>query len=243
MITRQQPYDLVITEDGYILEFENDTEISVVKSKGKQIRGKTRKHVSFDTEAYMAMVEHSIEYTEEERRRCWYAKSDLTRMKQETQSTIQRMRFGEEVLDTENHCSRGLEHSLPFRSFERKTHRNHAWLSVFKEQTIQDTYGVINQDKIAQAYISANKCCAHEAHKTGLSDASWVRKSNDSYSVKGKRKLQNSNTSWGSNTRTRGMKCDGGEYMSKRRKAVDVPRISTTPFADPFTVATMILGW
>eukprot|EP00547_Thalassionema_nitzschioides_P004094 CAMPEP_0194210664 /NCGR_PEP_ID=MMETSP0156-20130528/8913_1 /TAXON_ID=33649 /ORGANISM="Thalassionema nitzschioides, Strain L26-B" /LENGTH=80 /DNA_ID=CAMNT_0038938035 /DNA_START=53 /DNA_END=296 /DNA_ORIENTATION=- len=57
MIVPQSPYDIVITENGRIIELEKDAEMDVVEPKKNLSHCKKRdKHVSFDTEAYMALV-------------------------------------------------------------------------------------------------------------------------------------------------------------------------------------------
>jgi len=74
------------------------------------------------------------------------------------------MRAGETDLDTEQHCSRGLEHRVYDRHMQRKGLRLRAQTAVLEAQAVR------NPEEIASCYSLACNASSFSAHQMGVRD-------------------------------------------------------------------------
>mmetsp|Transcript_26113 Transcript_26113/g.39515 ORF Transcript_26113/g.39515 Transcript_26113/m.39515 type:complete len:195 (-) Transcript_26113:183-767(-) len=173
---QSQTYDIVITNDGHILELEDYAEIIVNDCKKSDVEKDTErkeivneKRVSFKTIVSFSETMHHKDYTDEERQNCWYSKSDMCKIREEYSRTVGLMRSGR-PFDPEQYCSRGLEKFLSKRKAMRKMCRSQAWTAVFREQSLQYYRGYCDVDLIAARYLPTSKFCSFEAYDAGLMD-------------------------------------------------------------------------
>jgi len=147
-------------------------------------KDKKQNKVSFCPEVMMTEVIHHKNYTEGEKMRCWYLKSEQVQMRKEFQQAVQLMEADE--LEQKEHedneyCSRGLENFVVKRALERRKVIKAARREVFREQVIQRNFqevgggkeqGIIRnaEEAIAARYILFSNYCAFKAYNVGLRD-------------------------------------------------------------------------
>mmetsp|Transcript_4053 Transcript_4053/g.5828 ORF Transcript_4053/g.5828 Transcript_4053/m.5828 type:complete len:224 (-) Transcript_4053:103-774(-) len=168
----KQPCD-IMTHGDLLTKREHSAEIDVRAARSdtrKRWRANRQTSVSFFPEVVVTEVEHHISYNEEEHHGTWYSKSELVELRRKNLPTIQLMRAGELQNDTDQHCSRGLEHRVYDRAMERKAIRLRARAAVFEEQDLQQWNEVQKPEEIALCYLEVSNSSAFQAHKNGLMD-------------------------------------------------------------------------
>eukprot|EP00547_Thalassionema_nitzschioides_P007611 CAMPEP_0194209568 /NCGR_PEP_ID=MMETSP0156-20130528/7649_1 /TAXON_ID=33649 /ORGANISM="Thalassionema nitzschioides, Strain L26-B" /LENGTH=232 /DNA_ID=CAMNT_0038936763 /DNA_START=106 /DNA_END=802 /DNA_ORIENTATION=+ len=162
-----------MTHGDLLTKREHSAEIDVRAARSdtrKRWRANRQTSVSFFPEVVVTEVEHHISYNEEEHHGTWYSKSELVELRRKNLPTIQLMRAGELQNDTDQHCSRGLEHRVYDRAMERKAIRLRARAAVFEEQDLQQWNEVQKPEEIALCYLEVSNSSAFQAHKNGLMD-------------------------------------------------------------------------
>lgn len=125
----------------------------------------------FHHSVYIRETLHVNNYSDDERHTTWYTPKDGTRMRAETNKTLDLLKSGNYKGDTEEHCSRGLECRVGKASAIRQCNKMKGLLAVLEEQEHQN-YEQERRDHraIADAYASATKHCVFEASKMGVMD-------------------------------------------------------------------------
>jgi len=158
---------------------------------------KKKKVVSFNLKVITTGILHRNNYTEEEKRQCWYTESDVLRIKGSIEPIVRLMKSGElkqhnnkqhnnnnnEKDEEEIYCTRGLEHRVYDRAMERRGHRMKGRIAVLEEQDRQIMlHGLFSfsngDDEIACRYALVSKYCAFKAHEVGIMDEDEVSAEN-----------------------------------------------------------------
>jgi len=160
------------------IERKDSAEISVYHDE--KIDGSTlqsQKKVSFCPDVYVIETLHLNNYTKKEKRRSWYLRSQLNRMKKELQSTIQLMMAGGEELDTndEHFCLRGLENRSGEGAFKRRAIRMGARrLILEKQKELRNLHVVVpvgdSEGTIPSQYMLLSNFCSRRALHMGIKD-------------------------------------------------------------------------
>jgi len=136
-----------------------------------------RKKVSFCSDVYVCKVLHHKDYTREERKKCWYPKKKLNRMKKELHyNTVQYMMMNSRE-DT-NFCFRGLENRFGEEAFERRAIRTESQrLILEKQQELRNRHYVGESDEtLPSNYILLSRFCSMKAYSMGVRDEREARK-------------------------------------------------------------------
>lgn len=147
----------------------NDTKEKVIHQALSSRSKSCQRKVTFSENIIIYATLHKSKYTKKEKENTWYSKKDLANIKKENQPTVDLMRSCEINNDTEQHCTRGLEHRVYDRALERKGLRLRAKLAVFEAQAVVERKPN-KADAIAFQYTMACEGCSFQAHKVGLID-------------------------------------------------------------------------
>ena len=139
---------------------------------------KQNKAVSFATHVRVKDSLHLNDYSEEERKNCWYNGLDIAMIKKNARSIVEVMESADGLKpEDENFCFRGLECQTRARLEEREQIRRQAYDAVFLEQRRQRQEGVTNIQTISTAYSAWSRFSAITARLSGLSDKRYALRS------------------------------------------------------------------
>lgn len=106
--------------------------------------------------------------TDEEKSKCWMAKADYLKIRNECMSIV-RMALNRPICLSSDEL-RGLEHRMPFGTYRRQRSRENAIKAVLEEQEFQSTRGFYDPDWIASIYRENSIPCLIHAKLTGMRD-------------------------------------------------------------------------
>mmetsp|Transcript_27225 Transcript_27225/g.41176 ORF Transcript_27225/g.41176 Transcript_27225/m.41176 type:complete len:248 (-) Transcript_27225:244-987(-) len=132
------------------------------------------KMVCFNDTANLAFTLHHSQYSNEEKRNCWYSKADYARAKRERQPILKFLKSNKEnsakQFYTKELCIRGLESHAPKQGLRKSCYRMIAWAAVLEEQLQQSRAAIKDPDKISMLYRAASKKCEQLARVNGILD-------------------------------------------------------------------------
>lgn len=104
----------------------------------------------------------------------FYTSEDLSRIKKESQDTVQiMMRHGLSIQEDEDRrrCARGLECRTVIGARKQATNQTRSTKAVTEEQELQRKAGICNPEKLAAIYKRTAAACQAEALAIGIQDA------------------------------------------------------------------------
>lgn len=131
-----------------------------------------RKSVTFRGRIQVRECLHIKNYTPQERKECWYNKSDLSKIKEDIYNTRDMIAAGELECDTEDSTRRGSLNYVEKECTRRSRAKYVAREAVFDEQDAQRwELGLVSEPKyIAHFYRAATHLEVQRAYSVGLRD-------------------------------------------------------------------------
>jgi hypothetical protein len=138
-------------------------------AKKTTLAPKAKRCVSFYHNVHVNLTLHIRDYTEEERKACWYNMGDVKEFKKDIRFTVNAMERNREI-NEKYHCRRGLEFKTRVGATSVFRNRKMALIAVLKEQIIQGSENKSANLILAAVYQDAVQQSRMFAYLTGLSD-------------------------------------------------------------------------
>jgi hypothetical protein len=135
-----------------------------------------RRHVLFRDNVSVRPITHMNEMSMDHIRAIWYEKKDFVEMKKQMAVTLRIMSHGGQPnIDTEEHCSRGLENRTKEGALVRRENKCNALNAVLDEQDRQRELRIQNDALICQIYALENHLSQLRALRFGIRDEEVAR--------------------------------------------------------------------
>jgi hypothetical protein len=135
-----------------------------------------RRHVLFKDNVSVRPITHMNEMPLDYTRAVWYEKKDFIEIKQRIALTLRIMSHGGQPnIDTEEHCSRGLEYRTKDGASVRRENKFNALNAVLDEQDRQRELRIHNDALLCQIYVLENRFSRLTALRLGIRDEEVAR--------------------------------------------------------------------
>jgi hypothetical protein len=126
------------------------------------------KSVRFSSTVERHEITHRLDMEEKQKKQFWYRKSDYKRIRREGRETVQLIRNGELLQDTNHHCLLGLDSETHVYARQRSMHKMMVQGLVVDEQEYQRQKGIRDPESLAMKIRDFDSRCKHAAFVAGL---------------------------------------------------------------------------
>lgn len=137
-----------------------------------------KRTIKFSKVVHNRRIPHLNDLSHEEIVATWIQPEDYLEIRERCISTVKKMMRGgltQEDVDSERHCTRGLEGKTRSGSAVRRDHKMDSISAVLEEQTLQWNEEVDDEEAIMEVYTVYTTPCAKLAHEMALEDAQVAR--------------------------------------------------------------------
>lgn len=156
-----------------IFYFEEAQEVSIpcesdMASRKRKISFRFEKNETFQ-------IPHIKDMSPEEIQDVWYQRMDYERMKTSFIPIIRKMMQGEIIEESNQQTARGLEFRTRKGAVRRQHNKLEAMTAVLEEQEHQKINNCVNDELLAELYISCSAHCIDAARRLGFQDEAAVQ--------------------------------------------------------------------
>lgn len=151
--------------------FNPITKDSFSKNATKNVAPKKeRRRVTFNTRVSVRPMIHVNDISDEEISDVWFCRDDFANMKKGFARTVKLISHGVYKGDDDVHCARGLEYRVRAGALARRENKLSGLEAVLDEQDRQLKSGIVNEERIREAFLNVSLKCRLSALKRGISD-------------------------------------------------------------------------
>ena len=138
-------------------------------------RRRFRSTVCFSDKPELHRIPKRSAYTERQKKQIWYREHEFERIREEFNKTLDRYQKGDEILEEDGHCMRGLEAKTKFGARRRKNNKKGGLSAVWETQIgFWKQRLEANSLDIANAYRPFSNNAKFRAIETGYNDQQYV---------------------------------------------------------------------